>query len=259
MKIKRILRYNPIALLVRALINAELRAMLEDIDYRIKLLDGGGRIGSHQLTLKHHILDGFTFTDNSPTAGKIAWTGCHIVYQGTDVTITGGSTPETTHKYVWWDYSATPNTLFQTSITKPILTDDDCLVCINDGGIHRLVIGQGKMQHAAFLLDASINSGEIADSAIIQQLLGSGAVVEAKLGTGAVTEGKVGTGAVTVDKIGLLAVTEGKIATGAVTEGKLGDLAVTAAKIQNLTITGAKAAAGTFNSTKLNLLAHLLY
>ena len=258
MKVKKLLRYNPIAMLVRILINAELRAMLEDIDYRIKLLDGSGRIGSHQLTLKHHILDGFTFTDNSPTAGKIAWSDCHIVYEGNDYTITNGSTPETTHKYVWWDKSLSTTT-FQTSITKPTVTDEDCLVCINDGGVHRLVIGQGKMQHAAFLLGASINSDEIANSAIIAQLLGSGSVVEAKLGTGAVTVDKIGTGAVTETKVGATAITEGKIATGAVTEGKLGDLAVTAAKIQNLTVTGAKAAAGTFNSTKLNLLAHLLY
>jgi len=299
---KSILRHNPISALVRRLVNAELRAMLEDVDYRIKLLDDGNRIGSHQLTLKHHILDGFTFTDNSPEAHEVAWTGCHIVYEGTDYTITDGhaATAEDGVVYIWWDKSVSTTT-FQTTAkdTKPTVTDEDCLVCINADGIHKLVIGQGRMQHAAFLLGTSINSGELASGAVIEAVLGTGAVTVDKIGASAVTEGKIGTGAVTVDKIGssavveakigasavtvdkigASAVTEGKIGTGAVVEakigtgavvegkigagavveGKLGDLAVTAAKIDNLTITGAKVAAGTLASAKLNLIAHLLY
>ena len=253
---KKLWRYNPLSVLVRWLIKAELLAMLADIDYRIKLLDDGNRIGSHKLTLKHHILDGFSFTDNSPTAGNVAWSACHVVYQGTDYTITDGNTDL---KYIWWDYDTTPTT-FKTSNTKPTMTDDDCLICINDGGVHRLVIGQGRIQHGAFILGNSIGSGEMGAGSVTETVLASSAVTGTKISTGAIdNSNKFASGVVDSTALGSGSVTEAKIDTGAVTEGKIGSGAVTTAKIGNSQVTGDKAATGAFNSTKLNLLAHLLY
>jgi len=246
--------------LVRRLVWKEARSLLRDVDYRISVLaelqkEAGGKISSIQLILPKHILDGFTFTDNSPVAGSVAWAGCHIVYKGTDYTITDGNTDL---KYIWWDYDATPNTAFQTSATKPALTDDDCLVCINDGGIHRLVVG-ATMPHGAFLLGTTVDTGELKDSSVATAKLAAGSVLSDKLGDGAVVEAKIGTGAVTEGKVGAGAVTETKIGTGAVTEGKLGALSVSTAKVADGAITGAKAAAGAFNASTLNLIEHMLY
>jgi len=294
---KTFTRYNPVAMLVRWLVNHELRAMLEDIHYRARLLKNGERVGSQQLTMKHHILDGFTLTDNHPEAGEVEWTGCHVVYEGTDYTITEDHAASG-EIYVWWDKSVSTTT-FQHSATKPTLIDEDCLICLNIGGYHKIAIGPGRMQHGAFLVGNSIRSGELAsgaaiaakildgavtetkigsvavvaakilDGAVTQTKIGDGAVTAIKINDGAVTEGKIGDlavtavkindGAATVDKLGALAVTVDKIGTGAVTVNKLGNLAVTAAKIQNLTVVGGKVAAGTLDTTKLNLLAHLVY
>ena len=238
--------------IVRRLIWKEALNLLKDVDYRIGVLaelqkEAGGKISSIQLILPRHILDGFTFTDNSPVAGKVAWAGCHIVYKGTDYTITDGNTDL---KYIWWDYDAAPNTAFQASATKPALSDDDCLVCINDGGIHRLVIG-ATMPHGAFLLGTTVDTGELKDSSVATAKLAAGSVLSEKLGDGAVIEAKIGAEAVTAGKVGTGAITEGKIYAGAVTEGKLGALAVTTAKVADGAVVTAKMADGNVTTTKL--------
>jgi len=119
------------------------QALLRDVDYRIGVLvellqrmgirpGEAGAVLSTDLNLATHILDGYTFTDNSPSGGSIAWSSAHIVYKGTDYTITDG---DTDLKYVWWDYDAEPNTEFQVSDTKPTLETDDVLVAINEDGM----------------------------------------------------------------------------------------------------------------------------
>lgn len=235
----------------------ELKQLREDVDYRIKVALAQGMIPSHMLILPKHILDGFTFTDNSPAAGSIAWSGCHIVYKGTDYTITDGNTA---NKYIWWDYDATPNTVFQTSNTKPNLTDDDCLVCINADGIHKLVIG-ATMPHGAFLLGATVDTPELRDSCVATAKLAAGSVLAAKIGDGAVEEAKIAAAAVTAAKIGEGAVTSGKVATAAIIEGKIADGAVvtvkladgsvTTGKIVDANITAAKLAGGAVTTIKL--------
>jgi hypothetical protein len=102
--------------------------VLKDIEYRIEtLMDVGigakigvrSKVNSRDLNLASPILEGFVITDNSPSAGYVKWTGCNMVYKGVNVAITDGNTNST---YVWWKYSATPNTVFQTSNTFPTLT-----------------------------------------------------------------------------------------------------------------------------------------
>ncbi len=220
---------------VEKVLDGQLKSLLHDVDYRINVLYDAlnraegkevDRVGSKDLNLAHHILDGFTFTNNSPVAGSIAWAGCHIVYKGTDYTISDNNTAL---KYVWWDYDAVPNTNFQTSATKPTLTVDDVLVAINDGGVARLTMVPGKMTHGSALLDSTVNTNELADSAVNS------------------------------DKIAALAVIEGKLAAGAVTNAKLGDGAVTTVKIGDSQITGPKIGAGQVAESKLNVATHFMY
>jgi hypothetical protein len=146
------------------------KSVLHDITYRIDSLMNMGlmqaglphRITSEMLNLARPILDGFTISDNSPSAGSIAWADCNIVYKGTKHTITNGTT---NLKYVYWTLATTPTT-FKTSATKPTLTDDDILISINDGGIHRLTVGEGRMVNGAAVLDGSISSGELGSGAV---------------------------------------------------------------------------------------------
>jgi len=199
------------------------REMLRDIDYRISvlgdLLDRAegkpSRVVSRDLNINQHILDGYTFTNNSPSGGYVAWSGCHIVYSGTDYTITDGNT---NNKFIYWLNSAP--TVFTTSNTKPSLSADDVLVAINDSGTARLVMGAGRMLPGGVLLDSAVSANELADNAVTAGKIYDGAVTEDKIGSGAVTENKIGTGAVTETKIGSSAVTAAKIASGAVSAAK---------------------------------------
>jgi|GEM_PF-4052169 len=103
-------------------------------------LINGGQIFAHsieadKLLIARHILSGATWTDNSPLAGYVAWSGAKVTYNGATYTITDGNTNK---KYIWWDFSLSTTT-FQTSDTQPTLTDDDLLVAYNNGGLHILV------------------------------------------------------------------------------------------------------------------------
>lgn len=262
---------------VTKILAVKLNNLLKDVDWRIKTAaEQADKVPAEGLNLKSHLLTGFTITDDSPAAGSIAWAGCHIVYQGTDVTITDG---DSALKYIWWDYDAEPNTVFQESATKPTLTDDDVLVFVNEDGTHHTIMS--KMPPGAFLLGTSISALELGTDSVTTAKIKDAAVEAAKLGAGSVThvkmaadaieadnikdgevgsaeiaalailEGKLAAGAVTVNKIGDLAVTSGKLGAGAVVVGKLGDLAVETGKINDLAVLEGKLGAGAVTHGKL--------
>jgi hypothetical protein len=211
--------------IVRNIMDQELKSLLHDIDYRIGILaDLAARAGGQppsrynavDLALPYHVLDGFTFTNNSPGAGSIAWTGCHIVYKGTDNEITDGNTNQ---KYVCWLASAP--TIFTCGDVKPDLTVDDVLVAINDNGAARVLLTPGKMIHGSVMISGSVDETEIKNGAISTAKIADKAVGSAKLGDGAVTNAKLGDGAVTTGKVGDGQITGPKIGAGAVGEAKL--------------------------------------
>jgi hypothetical protein len=216
--------------IVRSVMDQSMKSLLHDIDYRISILAdlaaGANRVHSAELSMNipWHLLDGFTFDANKPTAGNIKWTGCHIVYKGIDYTIADGNTDK---KYVCWLLSSP--TAFTCGDVKPELTIDDVIVAINDNGTPRIQIVPGKMVHGSSILSGSVDSGELANGAVIS------------------------------DKIGALAVIEGKIASNAVTSNKIQDNAVTTSKIGDNQVTGPKIGAGAIGETKLNVAMHLMW
>lgn len=240
----------------------EVASALHDITYRINVLKeaekGGHRIHTSDLNIATHMLDGYVFTNNSPAAGSVAWADVNIVYKGQTYTITNGNT---TYKYIFWQFSATDKTKLQTSNTKPILTQDDILIGVNDGGIFTLTMAPGKLTPGSALLDGSVGTNElgtnavttakIAASAITTNELASGAVTEVKLGANAVTTAKIASNAVTANELSNGAVTNAKLASGAVDSGKLADSAVTTAKIAGNAIDSSKIASGAVGSTQL--------
>lgn len=238
--------------LIKDVLQNELEGLLNDIRYRIEsLYNAGGAFGmvnARDLYMANHQLDGYTVTDNQPSAGSISWTDCNIVYKGTNYAITNGNT---SMKYVWWDFSATDKTKFATSDEKPELTDDDVLVFINISGKHHTEINSGKMTHGATLVDGSVNSSEIATGAVKKLNIAGGAVDSTILADGAVTSGKLGNNAVTPGKIASGAVAEGNIAANAVTSGKIKDGAVVDAKIGANAVTSGKIASGAVVSEKI--------
>lgn len=206
-------RNRALRALARDVIRDELHGLLNDISYRLGVLydaENGGRVGSRDLNLASHQLDGYTVTDNSPVAGSIEWADLNVVYKGVNYDIADGNTNK---KYIWWDFSATPNTALQSSDTKPVLTDDDVLVFINHSGVHQTVIGSGRMTSGAAILTGSVDGDAIGTNAITESKVAALAITTGKLGAGAVTSTKLGDGAVTVGKIGAGAVATDKLNT----------------------------------------------
>ena len=241
--------------IVEDVLDSKLKSLLHDVTYRVGVLNEelnraegkAHKITSGMLNLSTHQLDGFVITDNSPTAGKVAWTDCNIVYKGTSYNITDGSTDQ---KYLYWQALTTPTT-FKTSNTKPALSDDDVLVCINDNGTHQMVIGTGRMTPGGSIISGTVDSAEIKNGAVLADKIAALAITEGKIDSGAVTVNKLGSGAVTDTKIADNAVVAAKIATNAVTEGKINGGAVTEGKIGSGAVTTAKIGTGAVNDTKL--------
>ena len=183
---------------VREILMEELKGVLSDVSYRLGVLyaamERNGQVGSRDLNLAQHQLDGYLIEDNKPTAGSVQWTDVNIVYKGTNYAIQNGNTA---NKYVYWQFTATDKTILQTSNTKPTLTDDDVLVFVNDGGVHTTEIGSGTLTHGATIVSSSLSGAEVKNGAIGTLQLGSGAVTDAILADNAVTAGKIITGAVT--------------------------------------------------------------
>lgn len=272
--------------IVSRVLDTTLKSLLTDVSYRIGVLADQiakskgyetGRVSAHELNIAHHILDGYTFSDNSPQNGYIAWTDCHISYKGSTYTIEDGNTNQ---KYVYW--VMTQPTKFAVSNTKPNLGPDDVLVAVNDNGKARVVLTPGKLQPGAILLDGSVNSSELADEAVTSTKIAALAIVEgkiadgaistnklannavnsAKIADGAVVAGKIGSGAinnsnlftsgvVNANALSSNAVTEGKIANGAVTQNKIANGAVVSDKLANGAVTTIKIADSAVDSDKI--------
>jgi len=198
--------------------------VLQDISYRIgvlqdlmKAVEGKpSRVTSAQLNLNHHLLDGYTFTANSPSSGYVAWTDCHIVYQGTDYTISNSST---NNKYIYW-MQATPSA-FQVSNSKPSLGANDCLVCTNEGGTPNVVLVPGKFRSGGSLVDGTVGTGELANSAVTSAKIAASAIFGSHISPSAVTGTHISPSAVGSAQLADNAVTSAKIGAGAVATSKL--------------------------------------
>ena len=77
-----------------------------------------------------------TLTDNTPSAGYMAWAGLSMQYEGVNYGIADGNTNRT---YAWWAQE-NPNVL-QTSDTYPSLGTADCIVFLNRAGVGTIVPG----------------------------------------------------------------------------------------------------------------------
>jgi len=182
--------------------------LVEDVDYRIRVLKGlgYGLVGSQQLVIFHHLLDGFTVTDNSPQVGYIAWSNLHIVYKGADYTITDGNT---NLKFAWWDYSVSTTTL-QCQDTLPDTTDDDLIIFLNKNGIHATVPTTTCID-GSLIITESILADALSANCVTSEKIYAGAVIAEKIATDAVVAAKIYAGAITTDKLDAGAITTAKI------------------------------------------------
>jgi hypothetical protein len=156
-----------------------------------------GAVSPSKITSYNFQLSAGTFTNNSPVAGKIAWAGVKVVYNGTEYTITNGSCL-TTDKHVYWQLSAP--TVFSGSSTLPALGNDDFLVLFNNSGT-ALYVWNSTIVNGNRITTGSITSTNIAANTITANEIAANTITAAQIFAGTITATEIATNTITSSNI----------------------------------------------------------
>ena len=251
---------------IERVLEDRLNHYLSDISFRISQAydvesraDGAGRkVYAEDLNLPGRaFLTGYVVTNNSPTAGSIAWADVHMVYNGTDTLITNGSTA---NMYVWWSPITTP-TVLQTSNTKPVLANGEVLLFQNIAGTHKVMLSDTNASLPNVLANGSVDTGAIIAKAVTTTALNDNAVTSGQLANNAVIAGKINAGAInastafTTGVVNSAALGPDSVISGKVADGAIDHSAIFTTGVVNAAAVGT----GAVGPTKLNILRHVLY
>jgi hypothetical protein len=262
---------------IENVLHEKLSHFLEDISFRIgqeyelQARRNGlakGTVFAEDLNIKDRVfLTGYTVTNNSPTAGSIAWADLHVVYNGVDHAITNGNTAL---QYVYFTASTTPTTL-KSSATKPVLSDGDVLLFVNEGGVARNMLSDTNASLPRLVATNAVDTDAIADSAVTGDQIASGAVGAGKIGTGAINNSNLFSGKVVgsgqiVDKavgstaLGDNAVGSLQLAAGAINNAnKFSGKVLSGTNMVDGTVGGTQLGSGAVSAQKLNIMRHVMY
>lgn len=126
-------------------------------------------ITASKIYTKIPIITGDTWTDNSPSAGYVAWSAHTLYYNGVAYSI---SASNTNLKYIYW---LNTGTSYTKSDTNPVLTDGDFIIAVNISGAHDLAWNA--------IANQVIGSAYIQDAAIVNAKIGLLAVDDANINT----------------------------------------------------------------------------
>lgn len=136
-----------------------------------------GTVTADRINSNSFAFSAITFTADTPVAGKISWTGCKVVYKGTEYSITNGNC-ETTDKHIYWQL-ASP-TVFSASATLPALGNDDFLVVFNDAGTPKYV-WNSTIINGNRISTGSIYTGQIATGTILGSNIANGTIASSNV------------------------------------------------------------------------------
>lgn len=163
-----------------------------------------GSVTANKMTTYNFQVSAGTFTNNSPVASKIAWTGAKVVYNGTEYTITDSSCL-TTDKHVYWQLSAP--TVFLGSATLPALGNDDFLVLFNNSGT-ALYVWNSTIVNGNRITTGSITSTNITANTITANEIAANTITAAQIFAGTITATEIATNTITSSNILSLAATK---------------------------------------------------
>lgn len=224
-----------------------------------------------------------SFSNNTPSAGYIAWSGIKLQYKSVEYTITNGNT---NLKWVYWE----PGTNVFTASNDLLLDPDLLCIALNSNGIALQQWQGGNVVDGSAIMDGTLAGTKFASSIkpveIVAGLPGTphvigrviynildgklyrntgvgwtaavpatdltGQITGTQISNGAITTPKLDAGAVTANELAANAVTAGKIAAGAVSTDELAANAVTADKIAALQISADKIAANAITTDKID-------
>lgn len=103
------------------------------------------------------VLTGDSWTNNSPSAGKVAWNSHTLVYNGVAYAITGSNTSD---KYIYW---VVGNGTYSSSATHPALGTTGFMIATNVSGVAGLVWNSSANMviGSAYIADAAITNAKI--------------------------------------------------------------------------------------------------
>lgn len=204
-------------------------------------------------------------TNNSPSAGYIAWTGVKISYKGAVYSIANGST---NFIYVYWKF-ADPLTFYGSS-TFPTLGNDDLLVFLNKNGTYinvpnatildgSLIVPESILTSALSansvtgekILAGSIDTTHLAANSVTANAIAAGSVSTLELAAGAVTATTVAASAIGANAIAAGAVIADKIAAGVISSNMIATAGLDAGVIKFGTMSGDRIVANSLTVDKI--------
>jgi hypothetical protein len=96
-------------------------------------------IDATKVNLKTLILTGLVLTDNSPAAGRVAWSACTVFFNGSSYSVASGDTSSASHKFITWTVGA--SVFSSAEIYTP--SDSVFLIATNTGGTSSEVWNKG--------------------------------------------------------------------------------------------------------------------
>ena len=169
-------------------------------------------VTASKLFVKVPVLDGDTWTDNSPGAGSVAWNSHSLVYNGQINTIVAG---DSSNRFIWWDLGESATT-YQTGSDAPAMEDDRFIIAMNNVGSHNVAWNSiaNQVIGSAYILDAAVVTAKIDNLAVIEGKIADLAVTDAKISSltaSKLTAGTIDAGVITVTNISASNVTAGKL------------------------------------------------
>jgi len=127
-------------------------------------------LDASKFNTKQIILASDTWTDNSPTSGKVAWNAHKVYYGGTEYSITAGNTSD---KYIVWVVGYDH---YDTYATMPTLSDYAFVIAVNNAGIHDIAWYSRvarKFIESAFIADLAVKDAHIENATITSAKIAS--------------------------------------------------------------------------------------
>lgn len=146
---------------------------------------------------------GFSVSANTPLQGYISWSDVHIVYDGVDYPVADGSTNQ---RFAYWE-KANPGA-FGFSDTYPPLTQDDCIVFLNKGGVPISVLTASSTE-GDLVVPGTITSAAIATEAIDAQHIKTDAIIARHILAGSIVAEKLA-----VDELSAISANLGTVTAG---------------------------------------------
>lgn len=133
-------------------------------------------ITANKFNTKQLIVAGLTITNNSPTAGKIAWSSFQIFYDGTAYTISSGNTASVNDVQVYWTVGGTTVTSAPSFVPAKTIFG----IMTNTGGIgdevwDKLALSGVQEDNLAFGLVSGVQIRD--DAAVGYGITGGNAVI----------------------------------------------------------------------------------